>query len=327
MRCKEFGFFDSCFLLPLFLENRINRNLVFFGCFNSVYFHGMTFKSIGLWLIFFGQLNVLSQAQLIRVLSFKIRYYNPADGADAWPERKTDIAMFIQDNEFSIMGMQEVLHHQLMFLDSALTDFDFVGVGRDDGKELGEYAPIFYRTSELDLLSTGTFWLSKTPEMPSKDWDAALPRICTWCVLRNKVLNVDFLVMNTHFDHIGVESRKNAALLILEKMKILSDNGQMPVVLLGDFNAEFKEESINLLRENLSNVYLKTGGHEEEPVPTFNAFQQDYSEGKMIDHIFTQNAEAISFHVADDVRTNGRFLSDHFPVIALLQLHLKKKKN
>ncbi|MBL0315821.1 MAG: endonuclease/exonuclease/phosphatase family protein [Flavobacteriales bacterium] len=274
-----------------------------------------------------GLLPLVGHTQLIRVISFNIRYDNPADGADAWPLRKTDVAMYMQDHEFSIIGMQEVLHHQLMFLDSALTDFDYVGVGRDDGKELGEYSPIFYRSSELDLLNTGTFWLSKTPEMPSKDRDAALPRICTWCVLRNKLLNVDFLVMNTHFDHIGVESRKNAALLILEKMKILSDNGQMPVVLLGDFNVDFKEESINLLCENLSNVYLKTGGNEEEPVPTFNAFRQDYSEGKMIDHIFTQNAEAISFHVADDVRTNGRFLSDHFPVIALLQLHLKKKKN
>jgi endonuclease/exonuclease/phosphatase family metal-dependent hydrolase len=292
------------------------------------------------FLIFFGVLVGSHQAQNLRVLSFNIRYDNPADGLDAWSERKTEVALFLSQYELSVIGMQEVLHHQLLFLDSALTDFDYVGVGRDDGNQSGEYAPIFYNTTQLDLIESGTFWLSSTPDTVSKGWDAALPRICTWCKLRIKLLGLEFVFLNTHFDHIGKIARENASKLILEKINVLSNQGLNPVILCGDFNAEIHDHEIEILTKELQHSMLIEEDHRPEPIltdsgrlvqpkiiysPTFNGFKSDLSEAKTIDHIFTKKCDVLDYHVCDEVRMNGRFLSDHFAVMATLHVHLRKK--
>lgn len=305
------------------------------------YFHRMTWKklSILIGLILFEMAT--THAQMMRVMTFNIRYDNPTDGPDAWPERKTEVAMFLNDREYAVIGLQEVLYAQLLFLDSALVDFDYVGVGREDGKRAGEFAPIFYRTNEFELLDQGTFWLSETPDVPSVGWDAALPRICTWCILKSKLLQTAVLIMNAHLDHLGLNARQQSALLMLEKMEILSKHGQIASVVMGDFNADFSEQSVRTLSSKMRSCFLSQ--HQNEPhvqptaettdgsgvqnVPaTFNGFKTNDDGGKMIDHIFIHECEVLSCDVSEDVRTNGRHLSDHFAVTALLQIHMFRKK-
>ena len=114
--------------------------------------------------------------------SYNLRNANSADSlqGDGWGNRCPIIARLVQFHEFDIFGTQEGLRHQLDSLKTSLPKYDYIGVGRNDGKKEGEHAAIFYRIDKFELLEHGDFWLSETPEKPSVGWDAVLPRICTW---------------------------------------------------------------------------------------------------------------------------------------------------
>ena len=155
----------------------------------------------------------------LKILSYNIRYDNPDDGINKWEKRKGTIINYIKTNAPEIIGMQEVLNNQLIDLQSYLNEYKTVGVGREDGKTKGEYSPILFKTSKLKLIKFDTFWLSETPEKVSKGWDAALERICTYALFEQINTKKQFLVFNTHFDHIGVNARIESVKLILKMIK------------------------------------------------------------------------------------------------------------
>ena len=139
----------------------------------------------------------------LKVISYNIRYNNPNDGINVWENRKSTIANFLIDESPDFIGLQEVKHSQLLFLLESMINYDFIGVGRDDGKTKGEYSPIFYNKNKFIVLSQNTFWLSPTPKKVSVGWDASMERICTYGLFENIKTKEKFLVFNTHFDHIG----------------------------------------------------------------------------------------------------------------------------
>lgn len=152
--------------------------------------------------------------------TFNIRYDNPYDSLNSWTYRKDTVANFIKAQNLDIVGMQEVLHHQLEDLKARLPEYAEVGVGREDGKTQGEYAPLFYKKDRFELLDNNTFWLSQYPDSVGFiGWDGACTRIATWAKLKDKTNGKIFMAINTHFDHVGTEARKKGALLIIEKIK------------------------------------------------------------------------------------------------------------
>ena len=160
------------------------------------------------------------QPESLRLATFNIRYDNSGDGPNSWPHRKDSICAFIHRVDPDIIDMQEVLHHQLEVLKTGLPEYTVVGVGREDGKTAGEYAPIFFKQAKYTLLDQNTFWLCEKPDSVGMvGWDAALTRIATWVKLQDKKTGQILMVVNTHFDHIGTEARRNSALLIIEKIK------------------------------------------------------------------------------------------------------------
>ena len=144
--------------------------------------------------------------------SYNLRNANSADSlqGDGWGNRCPIIAGLVQFHEFDIFGTQEGLRHQLDSLKTSLPKYDYIGVGRNDGKKEGEHAAIFYRIDKFELLEHGDFWLSETPEKPSVGWDAVLPRICTWGHFKYKETGFEFLFFNLHMDHIGKQAREKA---------------------------------------------------------------------------------------------------------------------
>lgn len=171
----------------------------------------------------------------MNVATFNIRYDNPSDNPNHWNARKERVADYILSNQIDIVGMQEVLHIQFEDLKQLLPAYSAVGVGREDGKQQGEYAPIFYQRDRFKLIDSGTFWLSQYPDsIGFIGWDGACTRIATWAKLKEKSSSKVFMVVNTHFDHVGVEARKNSALLIIDRIQKISGNN--PAILTGDFN-------------------------------------------------------------------------------------------
>ncbi|HTG55005.1 MAG TPA: endonuclease/exonuclease/phosphatase family protein, partial [Niabella sp.] len=143
------------------------------------------------------------QPLALKVGSYNIRYDNHGDRdkGNGWLQRVAAITSIIQWEDIDVLGMQEVLSHQLNDMRTTLQEYSCFGVGRDDGKEKGEFAPIFFRKDKFALLDSGVFWLSETPDQPSKGWDAALPRICTWVHLKERSTARDFWFFNLHMDH------------------------------------------------------------------------------------------------------------------------------
>ena len=160
-----------------------------------------------------------SFSQTTNLISFNIRYDNTSDTINNWNKRKASLASLIQHYDADIVGIQEGLHHQVDYLNNTLNGFSYVGVGRDDGQQKGEYSAIFYNSDKFKVLKTNTFWLSETPEKVSVGWDASMERICTYALFENVTSKKQFYVFNTHFDHRGMQARVNSAELIYKKIK------------------------------------------------------------------------------------------------------------
>ncbi len=252
-------------------------------------------------------------------MSFNIRYDNPDDGASAWPHRVEWVASEMRQAD--LIGVQEALIHQVTQLAAQLPDYDWVGVGRDDGKEGGEFAPVFFRTTIFELLGTTTFWLSETPEQPgSRGWDAALPRIATSVHLRVRGTDLDFHVVNTHFDHRGIEARLQSAKLLAERIQEFSE----PVLLLGDLNTTPDTDIFaaltgeDLLRDSRTVSKMPAMG----PVGTFSGFLENdqLNEAPRIDYILVSPDWSVASYEAVVSIQSGRYVSDHLPVKAQIQL-------
>ena len=219
--------------------------------------------------------------------SYNLRYANAEDSAagNGWGKRYPVMAKLIQYHSFDIFGTQEGYIRQLEDMKAALPGYEYIGVGRNDGKEAGEHSAIFYRTDKFDLIKKGDFWLSETPDTASIGWDAVLPRICSWGHFKCKDTGFEFLFSNLHMDHIGKKARVESAFLVQEKMKELGAN--LPAILTGDFNVDQTHSSYKAL---VSNGVLKDSYESADfryaTNGTFNSFDPNNFTESRIDHVF-----------------------------------------
>lgn len=273
--------------------------------------------------LLFLSIEIIAQKSL-NVLTFNIRFDNPKDAPNDWPNRKEKVTSQILFHEADIIGIQEALHNQLIDMESRMPGFKFTGVGRDDGKQKGEYSCIFYNTNRLELLASETFWLSETPTIAgSKSWDAAITRVVTWAKFKDRKTKKVFYHFNTHFDHMGQVARRESAKMLLKAVDSIA--GKTNAVITGDFNAQPQDEPIRVIMDENNPLKLTDSkaisatGH-FGPNGTFNGFQAKEQADQPIDYIFLKGNWKVAQHATLSQTWGGLFSSDHFPVFARLML-------
>ena len=260
----------------------------------------------------------LGAQEPIELISYNIRMNTASDGEHAWPKRKDNVAALLRFHRADIFGVQEALPEQMDFLVDAFPEFSYEGVGRDDGKRLGEFSAVFYNKERFRKLEGGTFWLSETPGECSFGWDAACRRVCSWVRLQELSSGRQLYVFNTHFDHRGMEARKQSADLILKKMKEIT-GGKGPALLCGDFNLRPDSEPIKLIKGTLKDAFEVSKQPPYASVATFHGFSYDNPPRDRIDYVFvSDNIEVQRYGALTDSR-NRAFFSDHLPVLVTLQ--------
>jgi endonuclease/exonuclease/phosphatase family metal-dependent hydrolase len=269
---------------------------------------------------FFLLISVSVFSQQINVVTFNIRYNTPNDGVNAWPNRVEMVTGLLKFHEADLFGAQEALFGQIEDVQKNMPGFEWFGVGRDDGDKGGEFSPIFYNKTKFILIEKGTFWLSETPEKPSKGWDAALNRVVTWGKFKSKVTGKLFYYFNTHFDHKGVEARKKSAELITQKIKDMTGGAAYPVILTGDFNLTPETDGIANIRKYLRDSREITVAPPYGPTGTFNSFDWNAPMKDRIDYVFVNEmVDVLKYAVLTDSK-DMRWPSDHLPVFAKIQL-------
>jgi len=267
-------------------------------------------------------------AQPLYVGSYNIRYQNNDDAraGNGWQQRCPVVCGQIAFEHPDIFGTQEVLHGQLHDMLALLTDYDYIGVGRDDGQTKGEYAAIFYDKNKLRLLDHGNFWLSETPEKPALGWDAACIRICTWGKFRDRKSRKTFFFFNLHMDHVGVVARREGAKLVVDRIRQLA--GRKPVVLTGDFNVDQNDEIYTIFSSSglLADTYTHARVRFAEN-GTFNAYKPGRKTASRIDHIFVSPSFSVdrygiltnTYWTSTGDQADRRLPSDHYPVFVHLE--------
>jgi endonuclease/exonuclease/phosphatase family metal-dependent hydrolase len=260
----------------------------------------------------------------IRVMTFNIRYDNPADSINAWPYRINQVHDFIINEDPDIIGMQEVLWHQYNVLDSLLTDYTSLGAGRDDGARAGEMNPVFFKTDKFDMVRNITFWLSETPDIPgSRGWGASLPRIVTWMELVSKETHDHFFYFNTHFAHDSDSARIKSSEILLDKVSEIAQG--FPFIITGDFNMLPDSKGYSILTgpdENIAlfrDAYFISAKKPYGPAFTFNGFSDKPGPGR-IDYVFVKNGMKVLEHKTMIQRKGNVYISDHWPVEAVVSI-------
>jgi endonuclease/exonuclease/phosphatase family metal-dependent hydrolase len=273
------------------------------------------FEALGVLLAMFSS-SQPEQESALHVGSFNIRMATEADGPDRWEVRKPSTFEVIEQMDLDIMGVQEALPSQMQDLLSAHSRYAAVGVGRDDGVATGEYSAIFFDRSRFTVASSGTIWLSDTPDLPgSTSWGNDIPRICTWARFIDNQVRRPFVVYNCHFDHVSQPSRERSAAAMIEHRDANFRNE--PVVMMGDFNAGEDNPAVGAFSEaGLLNTYRLIHPN-DATVGTFHGFRGG-DNGAMIDYVFVtpdwqvKDAEIVRWN------ENGRYPSDHNPVTAVV---------
>lgn len=249
----------------------------------------------------------------LKVMSYNIRYGDAKDGTNSWALRYPATAEMIKDQHPDVFGVQEALGYQLVFIEENFREYDFVGVGRDNGKKEGEYAAIVWNKKTVSLLKWGTFWLSETPSKPSLGWDAACYRTATWALMKDKKTGRKFYFVNTHLDHVGVEARKNGLRMIADRIGEFNKESY-PMVLTGDFNVTPEDAALQTLEGKMEcarKVAVKTDNK-----GTFNGWGKT---SKVIDYIYISGfSECPEFETVTKKYADRSFVSDHFPITARL---------
>jgi endonuclease/exonuclease/phosphatase family metal-dependent hydrolase len=264
-------------------------------------------------------LTLTVKAQQITIGAFNIRYDNPADSGNLWVNRAPIVSNLIRFHKFDVLGIQEGLKNQLDDISNALPEYAQYGKGRDDGKDGGEHSAIFYRKDRFKLLKSGDFWLSETPDRPGKGWDATCcNRICSWVFLEDVQTKKKFYAFNVHYDHQGVIARKESSKLILKKIAEIA--GTAPALLTGDLNGGRDSEWYQ--RIATSGVLSDTHSKVKFPYAnnsSSNGFRTPRGQ-TVIDHIFmSKQFTATRWGILTDTYF-GKFPSDHFPVLAEVEL-------
>ena len=246
----------------------------------------------------------------LRVMSFNIRCTNV--GSDSWEDRIGIVSQTMLDSNADSIGVQEATPEWMATLKNTVSEkYAYVGVGRDDGDNEGEFSAIFYLKDKYDVIDSGTFWLSKTPEKPSLGWDAACNRICTWVHLRNKETGEEYVHMNSHFDHVGITARKNSVDMIINKAKEFND---IPVVFTADMNV--REGSDNYIQFTQSGYFRDTKQFAPDTMDycTYHDTKPKNHKDDVIDYVMINDSfEALSYKVVTE-GIDGRYVSDHFPI-------------
>lgn len=276
----------------------------------------MNLKVIAAALLLLPQLAMAEEpVSELKVMSYNIRLGSANDGTNSWAYRCPATIEMIEDQKPDVMGLQEALMDQVVLVDEFTKDYDYVGVGRDNGKKEGEFMAIFYNKKTVKLLKWGTFWLSETPEEPSFGWDAECRRTATWALMKDKRTGKHFYFVNTHLDHVGVEARKNGLKLIVDRIQEINPEGY-PMVLTGDFNikphaAELKE--LDSRMQSARKVAQKTDSHH-----TFNDWGKAKSD-MIIDYIYISGfSECVEYQTVTKRYSDRKFISDHYPISARL---------
>jgi endonuclease/exonuclease/phosphatase family metal-dependent hydrolase len=253
-------------------------------------------------------------AEPITVMSYNIRYDTASDGVNQWSNRKDRVAALIRRNRPDLVGLQEALRTQLDDLIARLPDYEVYGVGRDDGMTKGEYSALLVRRTRFEVRSSDTFWLSETPALAgSKGWDALLPRIATWARLHDRTTGREFVFLNTHFDHRGVQARIRSAAAIKAHLTGVHAATPLPILVTGDLNVEPTSEAFAALT---AGGFLRDARPADYSQPTSLGFEVNSARVSIIDYILHNAGFAPdAFQVITD--HDGRYFpSDHLPVVA-----------
>ena len=258
----------------------------------------------------------------LKVMTFNVRINLVSDGDNAWPNRKEMAASMIRFYEPDIFGVQEALEGQVNDLSVRLPEYAWIGVGRDDGKQAGEYMAIFYSKSRFKLLQEDTFWLNEHPQSTGLGWDAAYIRVVTWAQFQDLQTGATFFHFNTHFDNRGELARMESAMLLLSRIQAIA--GSSPVIVTGDFNTPPDSEPYRILTGSdlLSDAKVKSQSPHHGPSRTFNKFNLETlkTTEAPIDYIFVSDKIDVLKHGTLSDTIDGFFPSDHMPVIANLNL-------
>ena len=254
-----------------------------------------------------------AQTEGLKVMSYNIRQGEAKDGTNSWALRYPATAEMITDQKPDVFGVQEAMSYQIRFIEDNMRDYKCVGVGRDDGKKEGEFMSIFWNKKTVSMLDWGTFWLSETPDEPSKGWDAACFRTATWALMKDKKTGKKFYFVNTHLDHVGVQARMNGLQLIVDRIAQINKEG-LPMVLTGDFNMKPSDRAmapVDALMKSARAVAGKT-----DSKGTYNNWGKA---SDMIDYIyFSGFSSCPEYQTVTKKYAKRTFVSDHFPITAIL---------
>ena len=249
----------------------------------------------------------------LKIMSYNIRQGACKDGDNSWEFRRPATIEMLNDQVPDVFGTQEALGYQVQYIEENCTDYDWVGVGRDDGVAAGEYMAIFWNKKTIKMLDWGTFWLSETPEAPSMGWDAKCMRTATWALLKDRKTGNKFYFVNTHLDHIGKEAQKNGLMLIVSRIDSINPD-KYPMVLTGDFNVRPDNPALielNKLMASSRDVAPKTDRHN-----TFNGWSDAETE-VIIDYIYISGfSSCLEYQTITKQYDDIPYVSDHYPIIA-----------
>lgn len=252
------------------------------------------------------------EVNVMRVMSFNIRCSNV--GTDSWEDRIDIVSQTMLESEADSIGVQEATPQWMATLKETVgKKYAFVGVGRDDGDNKGEYSAVFYLKDKYNVIDSGTFWLSETPDKVSFGWDAACRRVCTWAVLENKENGEKYVHLNSHFDHIGVSARANSVDLIVNKAKEYAD---LPVVFTADMNVRQGSTNYNQFVDSGVLRDTKFDAPDTMSYCTYHDTRPELHSDDIIDYVMiNDNFDTVAYRVVTE-GVDGRFVSDHYPIYA-----------
>ncbi len=250
----------------------------------------------------------------LKVISFNVRHSAANDGQNSWVYRRPAAVAMLKEQNPDVFGVQEARYDQLEYLSAGLPEYACVGIGRDDGKSLGEHMSIFYNTGTVELLDWGTYWLSETPEVPSMGWGAHHYRTATWTRMRHIPSGNEFFYVNTHLDHQSKEAQKNGLALVVDRIAQMNPDGA-PMILTGDFNVHPDDEILT----DLDSI-MKSARVYAEVSDTTASFNGWGTSSQVIDYIYySVFPECKMFKVLNETYEGVDYISDHYPVVALLE--------
>ena len=257
--------------------------------------------------------------EVLKIATFNLRMDTPSDGENAWFHRKDMVNDLIRFYGFDLFGTQEGFTHQLNDI-LRLSDYRFIGVGRDDGKDAGEHCAIFYRSDRFKVLDQGDFWLSEHPEKPGRGWDGTCcNRICTWGKFEDLKNHKQFYFFNVHYEYEGDVARRESSNLMISRIKSIA--GNKPVFLTGDFNAFPTEEPIRILNDSgfLNDSYKITKEAPFGPVCTYHGYDSTIKTEERLDYIWVTDSIQIDKYGVLTNTLYGHTPSDHFPVMVVAE--------